>query len=316
MSAVKPMRDVLIEEITLRMDANDSIFFVSGDFGSPKLDALRERHPDRFINVGIAEQNLINICAGLALEGFIVYAYAIAPFITMRCYEQIRVNMAILSQERPMNVNLIGVGAGYSYEMSGPTHQSLEDLAIMRALANVEVFSPADWATVESYVDYTVESQTIKYLRLDSKPLPNVHQKPENLSVSLGYHELQKGNEVCLLSTGYMTHSALIVAEKLKQEGIQVGVIDVFALTTLQRDSLSQTLQNYKHAISLEEGFLEKGGFDTLISGIIRQHELSTKFHGMGVDDHYSFELGGRDILHSINKIGIEDIIEKVKANL
>ena len=109
-----PMRDVFLERIFQEMGSDDSIFFVSADFGSPVLDKIRDDFSDRFINVGVAEQNLINISAGLALEGFSVFAYAIAPFITMRCYEQIRVSLALLSEVRPMNVNLIGVGAGYS----------------------------------------------------------------------------------------------------------------------------------------------------------------------------------------------------------
>ena len=100
--------------------------------------------PTAFVNVGIAEQNLINVSAGLALEGHKVFAYAIAPFITMRCFEQIRVSLALLSEVRPMNVNLIGVGAGYSYVVSGPTHQCYEDITLMRAMPNFQVMSPAD----------------------------------------------------------------------------------------------------------------------------------------------------------------------------
>src|SRR3990167_7331166 len=97
-SEKKTMRDVFIEQIYNRMSVNDSLFFISADFGSPKLDKLRENFKDRFINVGIAEQNLINVSTGLALEGFTVYAYAIATFLTMRAYEQIRVNLALLGQ--------------------------------------------------------------------------------------------------------------------------------------------------------------------------------------------------------------------------
>src|SRR5580658_7974940 len=145
---VKPiaMRDALLRRIHGAMETDRSIFFVSADFGSPVLDRIRGDHPQRFVNVGIAEQNLINISAGLSLEGYKVFAYAIAPFITMRCFEQIRVSLALLSEVRPMNVNLIGVGAGYSYVVSGPTHQCYEDLSVMRALPNMQVYSPADSA--------------------------------------------------------------------------------------------------------------------------------------------------------------------------
>src|SRR5436190_2102061 len=113
---IKPraMRDALLERIHGAMGSDPSIFLVSADFGSPVLDRIRSDRPKQFVNVGIAEQNLINVSAGLALEGYKVFAYAIAPFITMRCFEQIRVSLALLSEARPMNVNLVGVGAGYS----------------------------------------------------------------------------------------------------------------------------------------------------------------------------------------------------------
>ena len=136
------MRDVFIEGIYNRMQEDRNLFFISADFGSPKLDRLREDFKDRFINVGIAEQNLINISTGLALEGFTVYAYAIAPFLTMRAYEQIRINLSLHAQLKEININLIGVGAGLSYDVSGPSHHCLEDLSIMRTLPNLIVFSP------------------------------------------------------------------------------------------------------------------------------------------------------------------------------
>src|SRR6056300_1304363 len=98
------MRDVFLKNILQSMERNKDIFFVTADFGSPVLDDIRAKYPDRFLNVGIAEQNLINISCGLALEGYRVFAYAIAPFITMRCYEQIRINLALLSNVRPLNV--------------------------------------------------------------------------------------------------------------------------------------------------------------------------------------------------------------------
>ena len=161
---IKAMRDVFLTSLYEKMKNDKTIFFVSADFGAPILDKIREDYPNRFINVGIAEQNLVNVATGLALEGFTVYAYAIAPFITMRCYEQIRVNVSVLSHVRPMNINFIGVGAGVSYAMSGPTHHCLEDLSIMNTLPNMEVFSPSDYMTAEAYVKRTLTINKPKYI--------------------------------------------------------------------------------------------------------------------------------------------------------
>src|SRR5437868_11137556 len=171
----RAMRDALLEQIHKAMASDRSIFFVSADFGSPVLDRIRSDHPKRFVNVGIAEQNLINISAGLALEGYKVFAFAIAPFITMRCFEQIRVSLALLSEARPMNVNLIGVGAGYSYVVSGPTHQCYEDITLMRALPNFQVMSPADHVTAAALFGRCTDELGPKYLRLDAQLLPVVY---------------------------------------------------------------------------------------------------------------------------------------------
>src|SRR3990167_2974988 len=175
--SVKPlaMRDVLLDRIWRAMAEDHKIFFACADFGSPILDKIRADFPERFVNVAIAEQNLINVSAGLALEGYTVFAYAIAPFITMRCYEQIRVNLALLSEVRPMNVNLIGVGAGYSYVVSGPTHQCYEDLTVMRALPNVRLYSPADHIAAAALFDRVVDAVGPKYLRLDAQILPVIY---------------------------------------------------------------------------------------------------------------------------------------------
>src|SRR5436190_13891823 len=175
----KAMRDALLASIYEAMLHDDDIFFVTADFGSPVLDKIRTDRSDRFINVGIAEQNLINVSAGLALEGFKVFAYAIAPFITMRCFEQIRVNLALLSEVRELNVNLIGVGAGYSYVVSGPTHQCYEDLTLMRALPNMQVLSPSDHVAAAALASRCRARPGPKYVRLDAQVLPVLYDEAD-----------------------------------------------------------------------------------------------------------------------------------------
>jgi len=303
------MRDVFLERIYERMRKNKRIFFLSADFGSPVLDKLRKDFKDRFINVGIAEQNLINIATGLALENYIVYAYAIAPFLTMRAYEQIRQNLAISSQIKPVNVNLIGVGAGLSYDVSGPSHHCLEDISIMRLLPNFVVFSPSDEKLVEKFVDYSIKKRVPKYLRFDGKPLPVIYGDIKNLNLENGFYELLKGKKVCLVSTGYMTHTAKIAAKKIRG----AGVVDVFLLKPLNENLLFKTLKKYEYIITIEEAFLNNGGLDSLISKIFRDKEYTAKLKGLGIDDKYVFDLGSRDRLHKLNHLDEESIIKIIK---
>mgnify|MGYP001606688071 FL=1 len=305
----KTMRDAFIEAIHERMRENNRIFFVSADFGSPALDKLREDFKDRFINVGIAEQNLINVSVGLALEGYVVYAYAIAPFITMRDYEQIRQSLSISSQVRPINVNLIGVGAGLSYDVSGPTHHCLEDISVMRLMPNFTVFSPSDWLLAKKFIDYSINVKMPKYLRFDSKAMPAIYDNINDLKIEEGFYELVKGEKVCLVSTGFMTHRALKAAKELKD----VGVVDMFMLKPVNEKLLLETLKKYAYIITIEEGFIGNGGLDALISKVILDNQLNIKLKRMGFNDKYLFELGGRDYLHKLNNLDEEAIVKAIK---
>ncbi len=194
---IKSMRDVFIEQISRRMQRDKNIFFLSADFGSSKLDSIRRRFKKRFINVGIAEQNLINVATGLALEGFTVYAYAIAAFLSMRAYEQIRVNLSFHAQlKKEINVNLIGAGAGASYDLSGPSHHCFEDLSIIRTLPNLVIFSPSDWVLAKHFIDYSLKVKQPKYIRFDGKPLPKIYADPKDINWGYGFKETKRGKEL------------------------------------------------------------------------------------------------------------------------
>ncbi|GLK87744.1 transketolase family protein [Pseudomonas turukhanskensis] len=311
LKARRAMRDTLLAAILTAMEDGD-VFFVTADFGSPVLDLIRERYPQRFINVGIAEQNLINVSAGLALEGFKVFAYAIAPFITMRCFEQIRVNLALLSSVRPMNVSLIGVGAGYSYVVSGPTHQCYEDLTLMRSLPNMQVFSPADQITAELLARACLTRPGIKYLRLDAQVVRPLYE-PELHNLNDGFKVHGNSHELCLVATGFMTHTALKAAAHLAKLGLNLSVIDLFDLTHFDTNALLEHLRTARRIVSLEEGFQGCGGLDSLLFNLLSRHAVTAPFLNIGVAPHYRFELGDRQTLHEQVGIGLHTVIEKIQ---
>lgn len=300
---IKAMRDVFLQSLYEQMETNEKIFFVAADFGSPILDKIRADYPNRFINVGIAEQNLINVSTGLALEGFIVYAYAIAPFITMRCYEQIRVNVAILSQVRPMNINFIGVGAGVSYAMSGPTHHCLEDLSIMNTLPNMEVFSPADYVTAQAYVKRTLNLKKPKYIRFDAKPMISIKETINEFD--RGFRVLKEAKNVAIISTGYMTQKAFEIVKEYS-----IKLIDLYLINNYSIDLLQKELDNVETIITIEEGFKNCGGLDAIINLNFKENK---KIINLGFEKKYTFEIGDREFVHSENNIGIEDIKKIIK---
>lgn len=306
----RAMRDAFLERIWRAMADEAKLFFVSADFGSPVLDRIRGDFPKRYVNVGIAEQNLVNVSAGLALEGFKVFAYAIAPFVTLRCYEQIRVNLALLSVIRPMNVTLIGVGAGYSYTVSGPTHQCFEDITVMRALPNVRVLSPADHLAAARLFDYCAAGG-VNYLRLDAQVLPVVYPA-EGPALDLGFHVHRRGRSVCLLATGFMLHTALQVAADLALLGHEVGVVDLFNLSEFASEELRRFLAAYSGIVTLEEGFSGRGGLDALMFSFLSQNS-HVRMLAIGVPAQYRFALGGRTELHEQAGIGPNAVLGKIQ---
>ena len=291
------MRDAFLGRLHAEMARDERIFIVTDDFGAPTLDKIRADFPDRYVNVGIAEQNAINVATGLALEGHVSYAYGIAGFMTMRCYEQIRSNLSLASELRQINANIVGVGAGVSYDLSGPSHHCLEDITLMRLLPNLEVLSPSDWLLTGEIAAYTLRSQHPKYIRLDSKPLPAVYRAEALPRIENGFHEFAVGKNACIVATGYMTHVALRAAAQSPEP---VGVVDLFAFRPLDEKLLFQTLNRYRRVVTVEEGFIHRGGLDALITQLLAHGGAATRVCALGVNDRYLFDVGNRAQLHKI----------------
>jgi transketolase len=233
----------------------------------------------------------------------------------MRCYEQIRVNLALLSEVRSMNVNLIGVGAGYSYVVSGPTHQCYEDITLMRAMPNIQVLSPADHLSAASLFDRCMSKMGPKYLRLDAQVLPVLyHVSPPDLEN--GFHMHRTGETVCLVATGYMLHTALNVADNLAAMGQSVGVIDLFDISTFSADRFYKILSSFSGIVTLEEGFRGRGGIDSMIFEFIARRDMNLRMLNIGVEGAYRFELGSRTELHEQVGIGPKIVQQKVTSFL
>ena len=301
------MRDAFLGRLHVAMATHPGAFIVSDDFGAPTLDRIRADFPERFVNVGIAEQNAINVATGLALEGFASFAYGIAGFMTMRCYEQIRTNLSMAAQLRPLNANVVGVGAGLSYDLSGPSHHCLEDLTLMRLLPNLEVFSPSDWALAAEIASHALQTPRPKYIRLDSKPLPRIYPEGRLPRLGDGFHELAVGRDACLVATGYMTHVALRAAARAPEP---LGVVDLFAFRPLDEAALLRTLARYRRVVTVEEAFVRRGGLDALVIGLLSRADSATRVRSLGVDDRYLFEVGNRAHLHRLCGIDEEGILD------
>jgi len=297
------MRDAFIDRLFERAKADRSIIFVSNDFGAPSLDRFREELPDQYINAGIAEQNIISIAAGLAMAGKKVFVYSIASFITLRCFEQIKLDICC----HRLPVTVIGVGACYSYPEDGPTHHATEDIAIMRTLAGMELYSPADSGTAQQLVDVVLEQRAPSYIRLDKFLSPPLGRGQD------GIREFGIGRDFALLATGVMVHRALEVSRRLEEKGYEVTVLDLYRLKPLSSERLLELLPEFGRLVSLEE-HTANGGLGSLLAEFIVDHGLSLPLRRFAVDDAYLYGYGSRERLHSLAGLDC-DAIERAIMN-
>ncbi|MGB0908728.1 MAG: transketolase family protein [Nitrospirales bacterium] len=300
-------RDVFIEQIRQEATHNKNLYFLSADLGAKALDRFRTEANGQFIHAGISEQNMIDVAAGLALNGKTVYVYAMAPFVTLRCYEQIKV--AIASMNLPLTI--IGVGVGYSYNDAGPTHYATEDISCMRALGGIEILTPCDTESVMATARLTYAQPAFRYVRLDRAFLPSVYMPGETRFVSQGVVDIESGKDVCIVTAGYMVQKALEVKKKLAEKNIQAGIVDSYRLKPLDLEILKSVLAPYSRIVTLEEHFLSGGLGSALGEGCI-DAGIQTPILRIGIPDHYHLENGGREHLHQLVGIDVATVTDRI----
>jgi transketolase len=237
------IRDAFFLALTERCRTDPSVVVLTADMGSMVLDALRSEIPERVINVGIAEQNMVNVAAGLALAGMRPVTYAISAFMTARCLEQIKTALCHMH----LSVAIVGSGPGICYPTDGPSHHALEDYALMRALPGMTILTPSDALTATASATLAFQGGPV-YIRLDKGTLPNLAASP-NAPVRL----ILEGKDLIIISCGLMTHTALESAHSLREQGVEAGVIDVFQGWPLLGDHLLEAIGSARYLIVIEE---------------------------------------------------------------
>ena len=282
------------------MEANPNIVFLTADLGFNALEGIRDKFPGRFINVGIAEQHLIGMAAGLALEGKKVIAYSIASFSSMRPYEQIRTDVCYHN----LDVKIIGAGGGVNYASHGITHHTLEDLAIMSVLPNMKILSPAySWEATEA-TKALMQDSGPAYMRLGVSP--GVDYSKPNFAFSLGKgYIVREGSDVVLFSTGNILDIVIAAAEKLEAaSGMSVRVVSLPSVKPLDETLILESAKDAKAVFTIEE-HSTIGGLGSLIAGLLWKRKVPSKiFHSFGFPDVYQKAVGGRP--HLLKLVGIE----------
>ncbi|MBS3903031.1 MAG: hypothetical protein KGZ30_01495 [Anaplasmataceae bacterium] len=302
----KDIRDAFFDEIYELGKKNKDLIFISDDMDAFGLRHFKKDFPDQFINIGVAEQNMIDVAAGLAACGKRVFVYGICSYVTMRCFEQIK--FSLCSMKLP--VVIVGVGAGFSFSFDGPTHHGTQDIAIMRALPEIEILNPGDAASAAASAQLAYQSSIPVYIRLDKGVFPELYKNKD--SFSSGFKIVKPLQKINILSTGFMSNQALQASKILSESGLEIGVVDVLRLKPLSQELVDQVLKQSEVVITLEEHSVV-GGLGGAVGELIQENQLACIQKKIAVPDVQYLAYGSRDWFHEKTGIDLQSICETVK---
>jgi transketolase len=276
---------------------NPNVFALCADvIGSLKMGDFIKEFPDRFIQTGIAEANMIGISAGLALSGKIPFAGAFAGFVSGRVYDQVRMTAAYSN----LNVKIAASHAGITVGEDGATHQMMEDIGLMKMLPNMVVINPCDYNQTKMATIAAAEYVGPVYLRFGRPAVPNF--TPENQPFEIGKALLmEEGSDVTVIATGHLVYPALEAAYELSQKGISVEVIDLTTIKPLDEEAILRSVAKTRCVVTAEEHFMNGGMGDSICQLLARK--LPAPVEMVAVDDHFG-ESGKPDEL--MTKFGLD----------
>lgn len=270
------MRNSFIATVAEECGRRNDIFILSGDAGLGVFDRVREDIPERYLNLGVAEQNMASFAAGLSLTGFRVYLYNIIPFLLYRCYEQVRND--ICGQGLP--VVLIGTGSGLTYAPAGVSHYSVEDIGIARTLPNLTIISPADPVEARAAALYSFTSEEPLYVRLAKRGEQRIHPRDD---IDITEPQLiQDGTGIALVFHGSVSTEVMNACQDLGRHKIYPKVISVPMLQPLNSEGLLALLHDVKAVVTIEEHF-ENSGLGAILKCIHAERHPPWEVRTMGI---------------------------------
>ncbi len=302
------MRDAFVSELTRLAEEDSDVILITGDLGFGIFEDFEERFPKQFLNVGIAEQNMTMIAAGMAMEGKKVFTYSIGNFPTLRCLEQIRNDVCY----HDLNITIIGMGGGFSYGQLGMSHHATEDHSIMRALPNMTVVSPGSVFEVRGAMQALYNLSSPSYLRLDKSKadLGEYSQVFELGKASV----IRNGTAVTLISSGGILEEIIQATDRLMIEGIDCRVLSMHTIKPIDIESLKKASEETGGIISVEESTII-GGLGGAIAEICLESNIRPGFFKrIGLEDTYSSIVGDQNYLRNHYKMDAQHIVEVVKG--
>jgi len=299
------MRVALISEIEKIMEKDDRIVFVDADLGKAGSTLkLREKFPERALDVGVAEQNMASVAAGLSSYGFIPFISSFTSFATRRIADQIAISISYAGS----NVKIIGLDPGISAELNGGTHMSFEDVGIIRSIPGTVIFEPVDVIQLVKALPQIVDYKGMVYIRLFRKITPKVFNDSYEFNLFKA-DVLKEGNDVSIFATGITVSESIKALEILNKRGIDTELINVHTLKPIDKETIVSSIKKTKAVVTCENHNII-GGLRSAVAEVMTEEYLCAPFKYIGVHDCFG-EVGRYDYLIKKYKLSADDIVEK-----
>lgn len=308
------MRKTCVNMVHALAKKDPRVVFIGSDLSPGLLDEMKEEFPDRHYMEGVAEQNIIGMAAGMALEGYIPYVNTIATFITRRCFEQVAVDACL----HHLPIRLIANGGGLVYAPLGPTHLAIEDMAIMRSLPNMTVVAVSDKEEMVRFMEASLDWPDPIYIRMAKGGDPVVSR--EELGFEIGkaivIKETKSPTPVLLISTGITTNRALTAAEALEKEGTPVRVLHMHTIKPLDEEAVLKYCADSSLVLTIEEHTLV-GGLGSAVAECLMDHgQGNVTLKRLGIPDKFAHHYGSQDDLLTTYGLQPEQIAQSVRESL
>lgn len=298
------MRAAFVDGLCRLAKNNPRIMLITGDLGYRFLDKFAVRFPGQFLNIGVAEANLVSVAAGLSTCGFVPFIYSIATFVSMRAFEQIRTDIVLQN----LNVKIVGIGAGMAYTKAGPTHHSYEDIALMRTLPRMTIVDPID--TFETLAATLAIAKLVgpAYLRIERNPEVSYHTQEPDFQIGKGY-VAEKGEKLAILFTGTKLGLASQIADKLHQKNIHPTIAVMPTIKPVDFKLINSLAKKHKYFVTVEEHSVVNG-FGTGILEYLNECGISDQIRlkRFGLRENFKTQTGDYQYLLSQNQLTPEII--------
>lgn len=306
------MRSTFVNTLTELARKNDKVICVIGDTGFSVFEQFEREFKERFINVGIAEQNFVSVGAGLAAMGMKPYIYNVVSFMTLRSMEEIVLD--ICYQENP--VVLVGVGGGHAYGPAGPTHHAYFDIAMMRMMPNMTVICPADPIEMKAAMEASDFFDKPLYIRIGRSVDPVVHQKPISFEIGKGIC-MREGTDGVLFVTGTMVKDAVSACDQLKDMGLDIALYSMHTIKPIDTALIQKCMEQYPAIFTLEEHSIN-GGLGSAVGDVILESGAKNNvlFKKFGFPDTFAPVTGSREYLNAYYGVDAKSVAERIKEAL